>query len=378
MKENHSFIELKSRYYGCLLGAAIADTCGYTMEQWHYYREYGEFPEKFMDDIPEDFLTNGVQSPHIDERTGMLMLSDDTQMALFTMDGLEWAYIRMAHREIGTYAASGGYMSLLRWYYTQTGVLADEYLIHKHEHEPVALETIGVKTILNYEELYSPRNPSEQMLSALSTMMMGTMQEPLNDYNDSSALTRVAPVGFFLHATPEVAFEVAASLAATTHGNPSAYLAAGCYAYMIAQVCNGVDLDQAGYQALGCLNQYNYIEGVQEALQYALHMAECNVPPESALAELNPNEYHPEAGIQGAEKILATGVYCALMGEDYAKAMALSANCRGMSSSIAFVTGSFVGALLGDGCIPEGWSDHLELKEMLLTWADHLYRLKEV
>ena len=170
MKKHIGNISLKDRYLGCVLGAAIGDGMGFAVEGLADFEKSNYF---------EDGM---IKEPYIDEDTGMNMISDDTQMMLFTMDGMMWAYIRCNSRGIGSYESSGVWQSYARWYYTQTGIVLDDYIMHKHEHEPVALSSIGVKTILEYDELYSNRNPSEQSLVMLESMQMGTMAMPINDF----------------------------------------------------------------------------------------------------------------------------------------------------------------------------------------------------
>lgn len=351
MRKNLSTIDLKNRFLGCIIGGAVGDAMGFVMEN------------NF------DYEIDEIEEPYIDEETGKFLISDDTQLALFTMDGMQWAYIRCSSRGIGSYEASGVWQSYGRWYYTQTNEILDEYIMHKHEHEPVALSTIGVKTILEYEELYSNRFPSEETLGALGTRQMGSMEMPFNDFKDASCVTRVAPVGMFLHDNLEETFSVAARLAAITHGNPTGYLAAGTYACIIAEVINGRDLDEAVRNALLELKKYMYIDEVNDTLEYALHLSECDVEGKSAMEMIGEG--------LNADDVLAMGVYCALKAESYEEAVKMAVNCGGASSSIGFISGSIIGAMQGDAAVPEDWKQNLELRKMMTTWVDKLYQLRE-
>ncbi len=348
---------LKDRFIGCILGGAIGDGMGYAVEGLDLLEREQYFPD------------GKITEPFFNEETGSLMISDDTQMVMFTMDGMMWAYIRCNSRGIGSYESSGVWQSYARWYYTQTGIILDDYILHKHEHEPVALSTIGIKTILEYEELYSNRNPSEESLLSLESLQMGTMEMPVSDFKDPSCLTRVAPAGLFLHDEPSTAFLVAARLAAITHGNPTGYLAAGTYAYILAEVLNEKNLDEAVRNALLELKKYSYIDEVNDTLEYALHLSECDYGWEQCLELIGEGT--------SAEGVLAMGVYCALKAENYEEAAIWAANAKGLSSSAAFVAGSLAGAFLGDMSIPAEWKSRLELKEMMLSWIDKFYKLRE-
>lgn len=348
----------KDRYLGCLIGGAIGDNMGFA----------GEGLDE--SEVKEYFGEHGIDKPFYNTEYGKCLISDDTQMALFTMDGLEWAYIRMTSRGIGTFATSGVWQSYARWYYTQTGNILDEYIMHKHEHEPVALSSIGVKIVLEYEEFYSNRNVSEESLMAIGSGQMGTVEEPLNDFSDWSCVARVAPVGVFLHENPSEAFAVAMELAAITHGHPSAYLAAGVYACILANVMNQMELPIAVRESLRELKRYSYVDEVYDGLEYAMHLAECDYTWEYCLEQLG--EGHD------AQDVLAMGVYCALKAESYEEAVWMAANSMGMKSSIGFVAGSLAGTYAGIEAVPKDWQSNLELHQMMITWTDKLFKLKEI
>lgn len=359
MVKNSPQRELKDRYLACITGGAIGDGMGYALE----------YEAEDNDDYEDFFVDGEVTRPLINKDTGNMLISDDTQLTLFTIDGLLWAYIRCTSRGIGSYEASGVWQSYARWYYTQTGIILDEYIIHKHEHEPIALSTIGIKTILDYEELYSNRGCSEDCIIALGSKIMGTTEEPINDCKDPSGLTRVAPVGLFLHDTPTEAFLVAARLCAITHGHPTAYLAAGTYAYIIAEVTNGKSLSEAVQNALGELRNYQYYDEVNEILEYALHLSECDYDWEQSFEMLGEG--------WNAEDVLAIGVFCALKADTYDEAIIKAVNTKGNHSALGSVCGSVAGALMGMSVIPESWAENLELRQMMILWVDKLYKLRE-
>ncbi|SCY24337.1 ADP-ribosylglycohydrolase family protein [Alkaliphilus peptidifermentans] len=98
----------KDLFAASLLGGAIGDALGYTVEFMK------------LDEIKSKYGELGITDLEIDMVTGKALISDDTQMTLFTADGMMWAYHRCSRRGIGTYAGSGTYQSYLRWYYTQT------------------------------------------------------------------------------------------------------------------------------------------------------------------------------------------------------------------------------------------------------------------
>jgi hypothetical protein len=64
------------RYLGCILGGALGDALGYAVE----------FDN--MEVITARFGQNGIRSPQLDPITGKALISDDTQMSVFTIDGI--------------------------------------------------------------------------------------------------------------------------------------------------------------------------------------------------------------------------------------------------------------------------------------------------
>lgn len=68
--------EVSDRIRGCLLGGAAGDALGYPVEfLW-------------IDDIRKRYGPGGIQSYDFDGRTGKALISDDTQMTLFTAEGI--------------------------------------------------------------------------------------------------------------------------------------------------------------------------------------------------------------------------------------------------------------------------------------------------
>ena len=103
MRKHLPEILLKDRFIGCILGGAIGDAMGYAVE--------GLAPLEL-----EQFFEDGkITEPYINEQTGKMLISDDTQMTLFTMDGMMWAYIRCTSRGIGSYEGSGVWQSIISW-----------------------------------------------------------------------------------------------------------------------------------------------------------------------------------------------------------------------------------------------------------------------
>lgn len=343
----------KDLFIASLLGGAIGDALGYTVEFMK------------LEEIKARFGEEGITDLEPDRYTGKALFSDDTQMTLFTADGLIWAYDRMRERGIGSFAGSGTYQSYLRWLYTQTKSLPDEHygwLLDPQPHE------VG-SSILQYKELYSARAPGNTCLSALESNKMGTIEKPINNSKGCGGVMRVAPVGLFLHKDPEQAFRVAAEIAAITHGHPSGYLAAGSLAVIIAELLNGKSLSESTEDAIAILKSYQHHEETLKSIEAAVELSRSDINPAKAISHLG------EGWV--AEEALAIALYCTLKETDFRKALILSVNHDGDSDSTGSICGNIIGAFQGLDALPGDWVNQVELKELIVDMAGKLYDINE-
>ncbi|WP_079505146.1 ADP-ribosylglycohydrolase family protein [Mesobacillus jeotgali] len=339
----------KDLFIASLLGGAIGDALGYPVE----FMKLNEIQAKYGE--------MGITVLEIGEYTDKVLISDDTQMTLFTADGMIWAYDRMSERGIGSYAGSGIYQSYLRWLYTQTRDLPDEHydwLLDLQPHEDSG-------SILNNKELFSLRAPGNTCLSALESNKMGTIEQPINNSKGCGGVMRVAPVGLFLHKNPETAFRVAAEVAAITHGHPSGYLAAGALAVIIAELLNGKSILESAERALVLLKNYPHHEETYEAMEAAIELSRSDEDPVRAISQLG------EGWV--AEESLAIALYCALKETDFKNALIMSVNHDGDSDSTGSICGNILGACYGFEAVPRDWATQIELKELIIDTASRLY-----
>src|SRR5690554_4129614 len=98
-------IHLRNRFLGCLLGGAIGDALG--------------APVEFMSraDILRTFGSEGIVG-YASAYGGIGRITDDTQMTLFTAEGLIRAWVRQCDRGITTYEGVTA-NAYLRWLRTQ-------------------------------------------------------------------------------------------------------------------------------------------------------------------------------------------------------------------------------------------------------------------
>ncbi len=313
----------KSRMIGCLLGGAIGDAMGYPVEFMRYT------------DIARYFGGAGVRD--LPERN---VVSDDTQMTLFTAEGL-----LNGHR-LGKSLVKSVYRSYLRWYYTQSGVKM-----------PGAKYEGG---LLSEPKIFASRAPGSTCLSSLSSGKMGTLADPINHSRGCGGVMRVAPCAVFPNA-----FVLGCRIAAITHGHPGGYISAGALAELLQKLYYGQSLPDAVDDLIVELEDIEGAESTQEALKKAVVLAgECRpcVPTVKELGE----------GWVG-EEALAIAVYSALsFPTDYAQAVRLAVNHDGDSDSTGSICGNIMGMLLGAGAIPVEWRDGVEMCNVIRAYAMRL------
>lgn len=134
-------------------------------------------------------------------------ITDDTQMTLFTAEGLIRAEQRFRERGIG-HPPGVVYYAYHRWPLTQG---------ETSPHDTAAFD-LRSGWLIGEAALHSRRAPGTTCLSALRGPTMGTTTAPLNDSKGCGGVMRVAPVGL-VSSDP---FDEGIEIAALTHGHPAA------------------------------------------------------------------------------------------------------------------------------------------------------------
>lgn len=336
------------KYRGCLIGGAAGDALGYAVE---FLDETSIFNRYGKNGITEYDLVNGVAK-----------ISDDTQMTLFTANGLLLGTTRAMTRGImGPYS---GYIAL--------GY--DDWLKTQYKKYPLD-EKYAYTWLINVPELFSRRAPGNTCLTAIENGANGTIDNPINDSKGCGGVMRVAPIGLYFETgnlTLDEIDMIGAETAAITHGHELGYIPAAGLVHIIQLISHNDDI------ALS-----DAVLDMKEALcrQFAnrKHLSEQIDLIDKAIAfskeDMDDLEAIRELG-QGwvGEETLAIAVYCSLKySDDLDKALIASVNHSGDSDSTGAVTGNILGAYLGLKGIPQKYLDNLELKEIILEIADDLY-----
>jgi len=205
-------------------------------------------------------------------------------------------------------------------------------------------------------------------LSALRGEEMGAMQPPLNNSKGCGGVMRVAPVGLVAE-DEEQAFSLGCQAAAITHGHPSGYYSAGCFAAIIYHLMAGRSLPEAIELALRILERPINIdhEECAEAIRQAVALWRSGDPSPA------PEVIERLGGGWVGEEALAISLYCALAAQDdFSRGVLLAVNHSGDSDSTGAITGNLLGLMLGVEAIPEKWLSELELRAEIETVAGDL------
>ena len=315
------------RVLGCLLGGAIGDALGAPIEF------------TMLKDIQAEQGDLGVRD-FVDGAWPAGTFTDDTQMTLFTTEGL----IRAENRRRTTGQADPAHVlwhAYLGWLHTQG--------------ERVPWDEIGPAGWLVKEPvLQAKRAPGTTCLTALSRRAPGSVERPHNNSKGCGGVMRVAPIGL-VGADP---FQLGVAAAAITHGHPSGYLAAGCFAHLVARVSRGHDLRESAVEAIELALAWPGADETAAALFHALDLASLADTPDPRVVE------RLGAGWI-AEEALAISVYCALVARDFASGVLLAVNHSGDSDSTGAITGNLLGAALGVEALPISWQRRLRGHEVV-------------
>ena len=350
---------MRSRFVGCLLGGAVGDALGAPVEFLRYSEIVARFGPAGITAYAPAYGRLGA-------------ITDDTQMTLFTAEGLIRDGVRrvLGHRGTVEGLVAAAYD---RWLSTQTGWPPR----FSGDHESAdGLKAGGNRDtggwLLSHEDLHHRRGPGETCLSALRAMT--TLGQPaLNDSKGCGGVMRIAPVGLVqgrMGRAPRETMMLGKALAALTHGHPTGAIAAGALAVLVAEIVQGRDMREALAVVYEYLAAERHGQETLDALRRAERWAQ-HRPDDPVAAILHIGEGWI------AEEALAVGVYCALTARDFRDGVIRAVNHGGDSDSTGSITGNILGALWGAEAIPTSFLEPLELRDVITELAEDLAAFPE-
>ncbi len=340
------------KFKGCLFGGAVGDALGYAVEFQN------------VEQIREQYGNDGITEMQLCD--GSAWVSDDTQMTLFTANGILVAE-------------------------TERRLLGDEKNLERHLHNAYLdwhrTQRVGpnkakgvTSWIYHVPEMHSVRAPGGTCLRSLSTGILGTMEMPINSSKGCGGVMRCAPIGLFYdraHYPIEAVDLFGARSAALTHGHQLGFLSAAALVHIVNQCVYG---DFSGENALfdiaaDCIAAMNKefcsfekVTQMTELMEKAITLAKTGLSSISAIAELG------EGWV--AEEAVAIALYCCLKYQnDFRAALIAAVNHSGDSDSTGSIAGNILGAYLGYDRIPTSFLEHLELFEAIKIISEDLFAL---
>lgn len=306
----------KSKYFGCMLGAAIGDALGKQNEgvKREYILKKGCIKDfgKAVDGTPGDKLRPG---DYTDDTEQMLVLAG----SLIDNNGFD--VIDFSNK-------------LAKW---GADALKD----------PIRRSFVGPTSAHAIEKLYSGVS----------------WKESGGNIPSCGSAMRVAPVGLFYEDLDDVESNAALS-SMPTHSNKISI--AGAVAVAIAVRCALDDKGCADIISETCARTSKYDAGLAEKIRLSFELR--NNDPDEVFSEL------------GTSYLVLDTVPCAFYCfirhfENPESAIIEAVNAGGDTDSIACITGALCGALHGSESFPERWIEGLENKGLIEETAGKMYEM---
>ena len=346
----------KNKVLGSMIGGAIGDALGFPVE----FMSYDQIVRKYGD--------AGITRYELNEN-GCAEISDDTQMSLFTANGVLFCFTRYAtYGGLGASPADYIRDSYIEWLQTQTG--------------DIDYTSWHCNWIRDVKELHARRAPGQTCLTAIQCLANHETVE--NNSKGCGGIMRVSPLALFA-ANPNRQTNYGSSsieyvresgkIAALTHKHPLGYIPAAFLSALISQLMpySYITTFQLQESINKCFSivleiypeHREYIDYMHQLISKAVELSCSEKTDVEAIAELG------EGWV--AEETLAIAIYCVLRYyDDFEKAIIASVNHSGDSDSTGAVTGNIMGALLGYDAIPDYYKDTLELSWLIEEIATDL------
>ncbi|GAP23381.1 ADP-ribosylglycohydrolase [Gluconobacter frateurii NBRC 101659] len=310
-------------FRACLFGGAIGDALGAEMEFWSLDRIRQTFPRGVDRFLPHDGRPAAI--------------TDDTQMTLFTAEGLIRSDVRGSLKGV-CHPPGVVHHALLRWLTTQ----GETPQIH---------DWTG---LASDPRMHRRRAPGTTCLSSLKAAKhLGDVAN--NNSKGCGAIMRVAPVALYGGVHCDALADDCSHL---THAHPTGRNAARAQAHVLAQLLDGTLLEDA-VRSLQTLR-------LDDATQAAVERAWTAIPdgrPETV-----------ETLGQGwvAEETLSIALYAARIATGFEEGLRIAVTHSGDSDSTAAITGNLLGLMFPDEVMAHPWRTQIECADLIDRLAGDL------
>lgn len=343
--------QLQNKIRGSITGGAIGDALGYPVEFVYSFNDicarYGK----------EGITEFDMSYPWLESEEKKALFSDDTQMTLYTAEGL------LEAERNGKPIAPTVCNAYLAWYAHQAGR---------------KVKISYQSKLSEIEELNQNRAPGNTCLSALAAIHAG--KEPQNASKGCGGIMRVAPVGLYGAAhdwSPADTARLAGELAELTHLHPLSTYSSAALA-VIVQLCASSEdtVDKEMFKGI-----------VDKSLKIVSNIYGADAAAMDEFRKIVGNAMSLEDDPQSdwqiiedrigegwvAEETLAIALFSTLRHiDDFTGCLISAVNHGGDSDSTGAVAGNIIGAILGDDAIPGKFKKEIQLRDLLLLASDDL------
>lgn len=330
---------------GCLLGLAVGDAMGYTVDS------------RTLDEIRQDYGPNGLLG--YDLVNGYADVTSYTQLAAFSANGLLLGLTRGQMQ--------GRMAPLVRY----IGLAVKEWSRSQQFGKPER----NFCWLSNTPELKRRHCMDTRMLDMLGRPQLGTPEEPINHYSHPGSITEVIPVALLkgdISLGQEELNRLGAEAIALTHGGPEAFLSGAVLTQTLSMLLEGPEISaeelisKVRYDIqLQFGREYAQTTAIWELLQMAISLADSS--------KVSQMEAMEQLRCMTAPEVLAGVLYaCLTCHGDFDSAMITAVNHSGRSAAVGALTGAILGLRMGEEALPEFYLESLEPTEILRELADDL------
>ena len=362
---------LKNKFRGCLVGGAAGDALGYAIE--------------FLDEkkIFNKYGKTGITEYSLDPISGKALISDDTQMTLFTAFAVLFAEYRFQGRGIAANPSCYANMTYQDWLVTQEMTYEEAKKEYNYPEGYIDYPDGFISVLLkDVPELYKRRAPGLTCLSALEVrrkqrkkgkQIYSFIEDKINNSKGCGGIMRVAPIGFLNYRDIESIDKEGAECAAITHSHSLGYMPAAVFAHIVHRcLYNELNMTlkeiiiEARDTVAKIFAEDEHINELKSVINDAIELSENNA------TDLNNIHRLGEGWV--AEETLAIAIYCSLRyQDDFSKGIIAAVNHKGDSDSTGAVAGNILGAWLGYDNIENKWKENLEIIDTIINISDTTY-----
>lgn len=343
--------QLQNKIRGSITGGAIGDALGYPIE---FVYSFNDICARYGKEGITDF---DMSYPWLESEEKKALFTDDTQMTLYTVEGL------LEAERNGKPIAPTVCNAYLAWYAHQAGR---------------KVKISYQSKLSEIEELNQNRAPGNTCLSALAAIHAG--KEPQNASKGCGGIMRVAPVGLYGAAhdwSPADTARLSGELAELTHLHPLSTYSSAALA-VIVQLCASSEdtVDKEMFKGI-VDKSLKIVSDVYGADAAAMDEFRKIVGNAMSLEDDPQSDWQIIEDRIGegwvAEETLAIALFSTLRHvDDFTGCLISAVNHGGDSDSTGAVAGNIIGAILGDDAIPGKFKKEIQLRDLLLHAADDL------